>query len=100
MFVTEMLPMFVIVAVKTSCCPGAGGVGGQDLVMRNAGELLTVQVCVTFVLTAVPQMSRPLAVSGSVKVQELTGTMYWPVKLVPWPGSRRAMVTTNVLLPG
>src|SRR5262245_1530969 len=45
-------------------------------------------------------MSRAVAVSVSVRLHTLVGTMYWPPKLELCPGSSRAIVVTGVLLLG
>ena len=66
------MPVLVTVPVKSSKEPGATGPTGQTLVTAMAGVVTIGQVTVTLLVTATPQMLRPVAVEVLV-LEQLAG---------------------------
>src|SRR6266850_972097 len=97
MLVTLTLPMLVIVPVKPITPPGIPLVAGQSLVIAKRGVVRTGQVALAFVVTAWPHTSVAVAVTVSRIEHTLVGTGSVPLKLVPWPGSNRAITVTGAL---
>src|SRR5260370_31687159 len=100
MFVIDTLPMLVIVPLNPMTPPDIPFVAGQLLVIAKRGVVRTGQVLVALAVTKLLQRSRPVALKMSVIEHTLVGTVSVPPKVVPWPGSSRAIVVTGVLAAG